>query len=162
VKAKLVVPLALVFVLLAAVPVYAGAPVIVTGEIDEDYVAFDPSPCPGIEIRDHELTNYRLTFFSDNQGNPVRFQVHAEGTDNFYNPANPDVVLSGHYIHNALSDQLTGDWYDFGVPYHITVSGYGTVLQISGRWFPDGRMVGKNSLDDPKDVAQFCALLAGD
>jgi hypothetical protein len=57
---------------------------------------------------------------------------------------------------------VTGELFETGVPYHITVPGYGTVLVRAGRWFGDGHLAGKDSLDDPQDVAQLCALLAGD
>jgi hypothetical protein len=154
--------LATALVLLLAVPVSATPPVVQTGSGDIDYVAFDSEPCPGIVIRDHEVYTYTITSFFDNQGNLVRTQIHAIGTDNLYNPLNPDVVLSGHFVHNFLIDERTGEQTDFGVPYHITVPGYGTVLVEAGRWFPDGRSVGKHSFGDPKDLEQFCSLLAGD
>ena len=95
------------------------------------------------------------------EGNLVRTQIHAVGTDNLYNPLNPDVVLSGHFVHHFQIDERTGEQTDFGIPYHITFPGYGTVLVEAGRWFPDGRRVGKQSLSDPKDMEQFCSLLAG-
>lgn len=154
--------LALSLLLLLAVPVSAIAPVVQTGGEDVDYVAFDHDLCPGLVIHDHEVYTYSMTTFFDNQGNPVRTQIHVVGTDNFYNPMNPDVVLSGHFVHNVLIDERTGEWTDFGVPFHITVPGYGTVLVEAGRWFPDGRRVGKQSFSDPKDTEQFCSLLAGD
>lgn len=161
-KPAVVLALALVFALLIAVPASAAPPVVETGGMDMDYVAFDPSPCPGIEIRDHEVLTYRMTFFSDNQGNPVRTQIHIEGTDKFYNPANPDVVLSGHFVANFDINELTGEQSEHGVPYHITVPGYGTVLLRAGLWDFDGHTAGKDSLLDPQDMEQFCSLLAGD
>ena len=154
--------LALAFVLLLAVPVSATPPVVETVSAEDDYVAFDNDPCPGLVIRDHEVYTYTKTSYFDDQGNLVRTQIHAVGTDNLYNPMNPDVVLSGHFVHNFLIDERTGEQTDFGIPYHITVPGYGTVFVEAGRWFPDGRRVGKQSSGDPKDMEQFCSLLAGD
>jgi hypothetical protein len=50
-----------------------------------------------------------------------------------------------------------------GAPYKITAPGYGTVLVLAGKWvtYPDGHIAGKDSLVDPKDVGQFCSILAG-
>ena len=153
--------LALVSVLLVAVPVSADRPIVVTVPHDIDY-AVEPQLCPGIEVRNHEVYTERVTYSLDNEGNLLRLVVHVEGTDNFYNPANPDVVLSGYFVANFAINELTGEQSEYGVPYHITVPGYGTVLVTAGRWFPGGRMVGKNSYLDSKDMAQFCALMAGD
>ena len=160
-KSAFALPLALVFVLLVGVPVSAAPPVVETGAMEMDYVAFDPSPCPGTEIRDHEVLTYRMTTYSDKQGRPVRTQIHIEGTDSFYNPANPDVALSGHFTANISINDVTGETSEHGVPYHITVPGYGTVLVRAGLWFQDGQIAGKNSLLDPKDMVQFCSLLSG-
>jgi hypothetical protein len=86
---------------------------------------------------------------------------HGTGTDNFYNKADPDISLSGHFVHNVKYDLVANEEYHFGVPYHITVPGYGTVLVEAGRWFADGRVVGKHSFSDSQDMAQFCWLMAG-
>jgi hypothetical protein len=165
-KPGFVLPLALAFALLVAVPVSAAPPVIVTGTFEVDYpVELDPWPCPGIEIWDHEVGTYRLTSYFDNEGNLLRIQAHYLGVDNFYNPANPDIVLSGHFSGTGEIDPNTEELMLIrGAPYHITVPGYGTVLVRAGRWlqYPNGQVAGKNSLLDPKDVAQFCSLLAGD
>ena len=50
-----------------------------------------------------------------------------------------------------------------GAPYKITAPGYGTVLVLAGKWvtYPDGHIAGKDSSVDPKDVGQFCSILAG-
>jgi len=160
-KSAFALPLALAFALLVGVPVSAAPPVVDTGAMDMDYVAFDPSPCPGIEIRDHEVLTYRMTSFSDKQGNPVRTHIYIEGTDNFYNPVRPDIVLSGHFTANIDINEVTGEQSEHGVPYHITVPGYGTVLVRAGRWIQAGQIAGKNSLLDPTDVAQLCSVLAG-
>lgn len=89
----------------------------------------------------------------------MRQQIHATGTDNFYNPMNPSVVLSGHFVHNFWLNIRTGAVTENGVPYHINVPGYGTVLVEAGRWFADGRVVGKHSFSDSNDMTQFCSLL---
>lgn len=68
------------------------------------------------------MLTYHGTTFSDDQNDPVRSQIHVEGTDYFYNPANPDLVLSGHFIHNVQIDERTGEWDHYDVPYDITVS----------------------------------------
>lgn len=161
-KAVRVFPLVLVVVLLVAAPVSAAPPVVETFEFEWDYVPFDRSPCPGIEIRDHEVGTYRVTSYSDNQGNVVRTQIQIAGTASLYNPANPEVVLSGSFVHNIFIDLRTAEVFHFGAPYHITAPGYGTVLVAAGRWFTDGRMVGKHSITSATDMEQLCSLLAGD
>jgi hypothetical protein len=56
-------------------------PVVQTVSAEDDYVAFDNEPCPGIVIRDHEVYTYTKTSYFDNQGNLVRTQIHAVATD---------------------------------------------------------------------------------
>lgn len=163
-KRVLILPLVLVLALLIAVPVSAGPPVIETGEFDIDFVPFDPSPCPGIEIHDPEVATYRMTSFFDNQGNLVRVRTHYIGVDHLYNPLNPDVVLTGSFSGSQEFDLRTGEESVSGLPFHITVPGYGTVLVRAGRWsvYPSGHLAGKDSLFDPEDMEQLCSLLAGD
>jgi hypothetical protein len=49
-----------------------------------------------------------------------------------------------------------------GAPYKITAPGYGTVLVRAGLVIsPNGHVAGKDSFVDPKDVGQFCSILAG-
>ena len=152
-------------VLLALTPTgaaSAAAPVVVTDSVDVDEpTAFQP--CPGIEVRDHEVFTVRVTYYFDNDGNMLRFKYHAIGTDNFYNQQNPGVVLSGSFTHNGEIDLRTGESKSTGIPIHITVPGYGTVLVLAGHWsvFPDDHLAGKDSFEDPEDIAVFCSLLAG-
>jgi len=152
-------------VLLVAVPVSADRPDVDTNEYNTDW-AMDPSTCPGIEVRDHEVFSDRITYYYDSEGELTRIGVHAEGTDNFYNPLHPDVVLIGHFVVNVQLTAPTWEGYMTGAPYHITVPGYGTVLVRTGRWlasqYPYGHIAGKDSLDSPQDMEQFCSYLAGD
>jgi hypothetical protein len=166
-KPAFALPLALVFVLLLVIPVSATAPVIETGTFGgEPYMLFDKTwPCPGIEIWNDESGTYRQTAYLDNEGNVLRIQIHFLGFDNLYNPANPDVVLTGKFSATADVDLNTGQLvFVSGIPAHITYPGYGTVEVRAGRWlaYPIGHVAGKDSLIDPKDMAQFCPLLAGD
>jgi hypothetical protein len=121
---------------------------------------------PGRKYLETRSFTIRLTSYFDNQGNVRRIQGHADGIDNYYNPDNPGVVLSGHFVANFEVDLQTGEFLSVtGVPYKITAPGYGTVFVRAGRWgvgFPDGHVSGKDSLVDPKDVEQFCSILAGD
>jgi hypothetical protein len=158
--------LMLVFVMMFVMvaPASAGSPIVETIEVDDDVVAYDNTLCPGIVIRKHEVYTLRLTSYFDKQGNLNRIKGHVDGFDNFYNPANPDVVLSGHFVVNFEIDLLTGEIRPAtGIPFHITAPGYGTVLVQAGRWviYPDGHVAGKDSMIDPKDVAQFCSIMAG-
>jgi len=158
--------LALVFALLVAVPVSAAPPVVVTERNDVDYPVDYPSlPCPSIQVRNHEVYSVVTTSYYDDKGVLLRAHMRFSGTDNLYNPANPGVVLSGHFAGAGNYDARAGVWYYTGVPYHITVPGYGTVLVRAGRWYgpdyPYGHLAGKDSFLSPKDMAQFCACLAG-
>lgn len=165
-KPRLVLPLAIVLVLLLVVPASAEPPVIVTGEAVEDFPPYVPSPCPGFEVWDREVYTFRQTSFFDNDGNLLRIETHYIGTDNFYNPANPGVELSGHFSGTLEYDARTGEMTARGLAVNITVPGYGVVLMRSGLWAsfpnPDIHVAGKDSLEDPKDMEQFCSLLAGD
>jgi hypothetical protein len=108
----------------------------------------------------------RFTSYSDNQGNLRRVMIHASGIDNLYNPEKPGFELtSRHFTGNLDVDLQTEAWVNGrGVPYHITVPGFGTVLLRAGRWtaYPDDHIAGKDSEIDPKDMAQLCSLLADD
>lgn len=110
---------------------------------------------------DNEVGTWHETSFYDNQGNLVRFRGHYSGTDNLYNPENPDVVLSGPFSVHVESDPRTGEESIFGVAFNITVPGYGAVFHESGRTFPSGRTVGKHTTFNPEALAEFCAMLAG-
>jgi hypothetical protein len=164
-KVKLVCLLALALSLLFAVPALAGPPVIETGEEVLDYLPPQFQVCPGIEVWDHEVYSYRQTAFFDNQGTLLRIRLHLVGTDHFYNPENPGVVLAGSYSASADIDLQTGELINgAGTPVHITVPGYGTVMLRAGFWsrWPDSQFGGKNSIEDPDDLAAFCSLLAGE
>jgi hypothetical protein len=163
---KRTVVLMLVFVMMFVIvaPASAASPVVNTYEVDNNYVVYDNTLCPGISISKHEVFTVRETLYFDKQGNLNRIKVHADGIDSFYNTANPGVVLSGHFMVNFEVDPVTGEFLPgTGVSFHITAPGYGTVLVQAGRWvnFPDGHIAGKDSFVDPKDVEQFCSILGG-
>lgn len=163
-KRAFVLPITLLLVLLFVVPVTAAPPVISTGTFDDDYPAFEPSPC-GFAVRNHEVGIYQSFAFYDNQGNLERLRFHFKGSDHFYNPANPAKVLSGTFSGVTEVDLNTGEFVlSSGLTIHITEPGCGTVMQRVGRWtrYPDAQLGGKNSLLVPSDVEQFCALLATD
>ncbi|HEU5088020.1 MAG TPA: hypothetical protein VFT99_11260 [Roseiflexaceae bacterium] len=168
-KRFLALLLALVFALVLAVPVFAAPPVHESGTFDFDNPADDLAalclPDINVRIRDHEFGTYQVTYYFDNQGNITRAQAHIEGYDNFYNEDDPSIVLSGHFILNTNYDLDTWEFVNArGVPYHITAPGRGTVLVRAGKWtkpYPDGQIAGKNSTVDPKDVKEFCSLIAG-
>ena len=149
------IPLVLVFSILLAHPVAAAAPVIENGGFDMiNTEAVDPSTC-GFVVLDHEVATYQIRTYFDNRGNPQRIEFHVNGTDNFYNPDNPGVVISGKFAGTLVYDGNGNMVSGHGVPYHITAPGYGTVLVRAGRWldfYPGGQVAGKNSLLDPKDI----------
>ena len=161
-KKVFTLPFALVFALLVAFPVSAAAPIIETGGFDINYSAFDPQPCPGVDIWDHEVATYRMMSYFDEQGNLLRTQTHYQGTDNLYNPLKPSVVLSGDFNGTMRFDTTTGLFSGTGIPFHIVVPGYGTVMVRAGRWleYPNVHVAGKDSEFDPKDLQQLCSLLA--
>lgn len=160
---RITVALAFVLMLLVAIPVSAAAPIVETGTYEQDYMPFGPSLCPGIEVWDHEVGTYRMAAFYDNKGNLLEVRTKYSGTDNFYNPANPGVVLSGDYAGTIVYDARTGRTYGYGLAAHITMPGYGTVLLRAGNWsaFHDEQRAGKDSFDSAEDMEQFCSYLAG-
>ncbi len=155
------IPLVLVFSILLAHPAAAAAPVIENGTFDN--LGGDSALC-GFMVLNHEVGTYQTRSYFDNQGNLQRIEMHVNGTDNFYNPDNPSVVLSGKFAGNFGFVDWSGELLSTqGVPYHITAPGYGTVLVRAGLWldyYPSGQVVGKNSEIDPKDMQQFCSILA--
>ncbi len=162
-KPAVILPLALVLLFLMVAPAYAGPPVVVTTEYEVDYAIYDNTLCPGIVVMDREVYTQRLTFYYDKDGNTTKILLHGDGYDNLYNADNPnDIVLSAHFTANGELDPATFDIVKItGAPYHFVSPGYGTVLLRAGRWelsYPDGQVAGKNSYNDPKDIAQFCSL----
>ncbi|MBN1140123.1 MAG: hypothetical protein JXM73_26370 [Anaerolineae bacterium] len=95
-KGKTALLLALLFALLLAVPVSADGPLIFDGAWEQDYLAFGDL-CPGIEVWDHEVGTFRQWVYLDKEGNWTSSKIHFIGTDTYYNPENPGVVLSGNF-----------------------------------------------------------------
>jgi hypothetical protein len=158
--------LGLVF-LLALIPVNtvsAERPVVYSGSADENFM-LDPQLCPGIEVWDHEVFTFRWTEHYDKQGNITSISNFVTGVDNIYNPENPDVVLSGKFTATFdVDDPQTMEAKLRGLPFHITVPGYGEVMLRAGLWatyYPDMHLAGHDSFTDPKDLAAFCSILAG-
>ena len=120
--------------------------------------------CPGIEVWDHEVLTYRQTAYFDNEGNLKSVKIHFLGMDNYYNPENPGVVLSGSFSLTTEIDLQTGEFINTRGAGQVTIPGYGTAMVLAGLWsqYPDGHVAGKYSLEDPDDIAAFCSYLAGD
>lgn len=163
-RLSLNIALALLLALVAAAPVSAAPPVVEIIEGDIDYLV-DIINCPDIEVWDHETYTIKITSYYDDQGVLLRAHQHFSGTDNLYNPANPGVVLTGHFAGSGNYNARTGIWYYSGLPFHITVPGYGTVMVRAGRWYgpdyPYGHLAGKDSLLSPQDMEQLCSCLSG-
>jgi hypothetical protein len=161
-KPAFVLPLVFVMMFVMVAPASAGPPDVNTYYIDETS-PYQDNPCPGVNIWKHEVYTVRETLYFDKQGYVKSINGHADGIDSFYNPANPDVVLSGHFVVNFEVDPQTGEYLRItGAYYHITAPGYGTVLVRAGLVIsPNGHVAGKDSFVDPKDVGQFCSILAG-
>ena len=86
-------------------------------------------------ISKHEVFTVRETHYFDKQGNLNRIKVHADGIDNFYNTANPDVVLSGHFMVNFevdLRDRGVPAGYRRTVPYHRSWLWHGLGCKLAG------------------------------
>ncbi len=155
-------------ILVALVPVgkasAASAPVVEDVYLEMDYM-LEEQPCPGIEVWDHEVVPWRQTTFFNSDGSIKTVKIHiTEGVDNFYNPKNPGLILRGHFGGNAEVDLQTGNWINVsGITAHLTVPGYGRVFMYTGHWlvYPTFHLGGLYSIDDPKDMAKFCSLLAG-
>jgi hypothetical protein len=157
---------AVMLILLVFMPVgtvFADPPVTYSGPWEDDYIS-DNFHCPGIDVWDHEALTWRETDFYDKQGNVVKVQIFYIGTDTFYNPLNPGVELSGHFTATAEIDLLTGETINArGVPLKITIPGHGTALVRAGFWshYPFVHDAGKDSFQDPGDMAAFCSYLTG-
>jgi hypothetical protein len=157
-KAKIVVPLALVFVLLAAVPIYAAPPVVETGEVDDIRDFLD---CGDFLVLDRVLYTYRSTSFYDEQGTLLKIITVANGTDNLYNPDNDTIVLTGHFTSVDTDNRVTGEYTSSGSFFSINIPGYGKPLRAAGRYRAStDRFVGVWTLDE-KSAELVCATLAG-
>lgn len=164
-KPAVVLPLAFVLLLLMVIPVSAAPPIIETGHWDFPPVEVWPGICPGIVVIDHEVIDYRYTTYFDNQGNVKSIRLFVQGTQTYYNEANPEVQLIGKSAGSGDIDLNTGLYRTVsGLVSNLTYPGYGTVLVVSGHWeiYPDGHVGGKYSIEDPEDIEQFCSLLSGD
>ncbi len=160
-KRTVAVALALVFVLMLAIPASAGAPTRENITYDLNSPLWDPSPCPGLDVRLREVGTGAVTYFYDAQGNLKYFRIMAQGTDYVFNAVTPDIVLTGHFSAEVVFDANGVPQYELGRILQVTVPGYGTVVFRAGRWnVVTGQFLGNNSLDNPKDVAQMCSLLA--
>jgi hypothetical protein len=161
-KRALAIVLAVAVALLIATPVFAAPPIVETGGETIDY-PMTYQPCPDLTVWDHETYTYVSRYTVDEAGVLLHFELHSSGVDNFYNPANPGVVLSGHFAGNVHYDANTGEYYTTSAPFHITVPGYGTVLVRAGRWtgWEGEHIAGKDSFNSPQDMQQFCACLRG-
>jgi hypothetical protein len=163
-KVKPALLLAVALTLLVVVPVSAAPPDIYDGTWEDNYMPDNWQVCPGIEVWDDEVATYRQTTYFDNQGNVKRIKIHFLGTDNFYNPENPDVVLIGGSSLIAEVDLQTGELINVRGAGYITIPGHGRALVNAGLWshYPDGHVAGKYFLEDPDDIAAFCSYLGGE
>jgi opacity protein-like surface antigen len=161
---KFILLLALVLALLVAVPVFADPPVIDTGSYDNDYVqAPEFQVCPGIDLWDHIVATWRQTTYFDKAGNVTSIKIHFTGTDTFHNPAKPGFELRGKFSATLGVDLQTGEFTSArGLAAHIIIPGHGTALVESGFWsrYPTIHEAGKDSFNDPDDLAAFCSYLA--
>jgi hypothetical protein len=159
-KAKVVVPLALMFLLLAAVPVYAAPPVIETGEINFDLPVYECSGSPGFLILDHAIGTFRSTSYYDKNGALLRTVVKSIGTDNLHKEGS-NVALTGHF---TSIDTYNGDGARIsttGTFLSITIPPYGKVVQIAGRVdYVKGTFAGVDT-SSPETWAVICGALAG-
>jgi hypothetical protein len=162
-------PRLLIFIsilLIALVPVrvaHAAPPLIENGTFETNEPLY-LQPCPSFVLWDHEVGTYRQTTYFDGQGNLTEIKLHFQATDNFYNPNNPGVVLSGLFTANAQVDLQTGAFINTsGIDAHLTIPGYGTVAFLTGHWlrYPDIHLGGLDTFQNPDDMAVFCSILAG-
>ena len=164
-KIRVALVLALALVLLAAVPVSAGAPEVITEVYsDFDHLLFPAGEVCEFAVWDDEVVTAKITTWYDEEGNPLRQEIRYKGVDNFH-MENSDVVLSGKFSATVHTDMRTGKSTITGTLAHITEPGLGTVLQYTGRWdayqYPGGHLAGKDSFNSAEDLEQFCSLLAG-
>lgn len=155
--------LIVLLVSMVAVPAYAAAPVIESGDFDVTYLFVDASDACGFDVWNHVVGSWQLTTYYDSDGNPTGIKSHERGIDQLYRLETPDVKLIGNYTANYFEDWVTGSWSAPGTYWSITVPGYGTVLKEAGlvRFPHPGRLVGIHTSLDPEKMALFCSLLAG-
>jgi hypothetical protein len=158
-RIRITLVLVVALMLLAVISVSAAPPSFETGTFELNYMPFVPSPCPNFDLTEHEVGTYRYIYYYDKQGNLLNIRAHYQGIDEWYNPAHPDVVLSGPFNGTILFDANWNVLSFTGLGTGIRVPGYGTVLQVAGRQIPGGKWVGKNSTVDPKDLEQICSML---
>jgi hypothetical protein len=175
--------LVLLFILVAAVPVYASPPVHSELEVGGDG-QIDDLVCPqGFEVWDNLTAELTWTEQYDKNGNWVRTDWHKHGVDRVHREGAAEPVLSGAFNLNCHVVPYTGDLCTAqapnfctienctGVDWNIQVPGAGTVFHSAGlmnmidEWTPDWSS--ETMLAMPKrvgleefDVAGLCAALA--
>lgn len=160
-KRLLVLAGVLVLALAMAAPVAAAPPVFAAWEVTETSAT---GICPDVDVWEVEVYRCKAAMLFDGDGNLTKFEIHCDGTDNLYNAAIPDRVLTGNFAGNFHADYSNWGEFASGLSYHITIPGYGAALMETGRWapFPTNHVAGKSTLADPAALAAFCAYLAGE
>ncbi len=162
--------LALLIVLLAALPVSSDQPVKTEYEFAHDYQLTD---CGDFEIWSHDAFEAKESQFFDKDGTLVKGLYQYSGTDSFYKSTNPGVIVAtsdyGFTVHFDLVtlEPRVEQWKATGVLWHVVIPGFGSIYHRSGQQvqivtYVDGEpivtLVKETGLID-LDEDEFCAAV---
>jgi hypothetical protein len=155
--------LVLALLLLAAVPVSAGAPPLIEDWTYDVTAQWEWAPCD-FPVMEHEVLRARTKTFADDTGKKVHLVISFHGGSTFSTPVNPGFELETKIASAVFRwDEAGQRWSVTGVSGHVTIPGYGAVLLRSGKWsdYPFGHDAGKDTFESEEDSQAFCAYLAG-
>lgn len=149
--------------LLVANPAAAAKPEVVEDfTSDETFtIAAQDSPC-GVEMTVHQVATWRVTMFFDNDGNLVRGQAQAHGTNT---ATSAHGQLWERWAVSAKFDPAAGTLTFSGNSFNIHGSDGGILANGSGRWVEDletGQLITvlAGPHEDPLDPDVEAALCA--
>lgn len=142
--------------LLSALPVSAAAPTRYDGVYEDVFVLAD---CGDFLIYDHEIGNYTVTTYTNQQGVPIRESLVFTGVDRVYASTQPDHVLVNNFAVLNQYDLVTGEWKNSGVSWHVRAPHVGNLFLITGHMVVENDEVvfraGVETADN--DIDAFCA-----
>ncbi len=128
-----VIPLlALLLVLVAAVPVVAVPPVNESGSWVDDFYLFTCEK-QGFAVFDHATGDYDKTSFFDQQNALVRVHGHEYGIDRLHREGDSTKMLASKFSNTYVWDAVTLETKVTGLPFNIHLPDGGLAFKASGQ-----------------------------
>ena len=137
----------------------SAAPAVMTGSFSDP--GTETSALCGFPIVLSFAGTFRITVFSDQDGNAVRVTLHSNDVATATNPTNGN-TLTGHEVADIRANLVRGTEAHTGLPIHFNVPG-GSALVDAGRIVVDQNgvvtFISGNHEFLGGDLAGFCAAL---